>query len=290
MDLSKRIDKFCNVQYVVRLSSQNTLRAYRVDLTQFAKFIEKDIKDINLKDLRSFLSYLSQRGISKRSIGRKLSSIKSFFHWLHSSSIITSNPATLLNMPKFSKDLPDVLLPKEFNRMMQFLGENDTKSLRDKLLISLLYSSGLRSSEALSIKKTDISTSRCEVRVVGKGGRERIAFFNQETRRLLIKYLALVNADEPFLFDNGKGGALSTRFLRLMVEKLAKKVALDKKISPHTFRHSFATLLLSNGVNLKVIQDLLGHASISSTQIYTHISKEELRMCYMKYGPFSGGE
>ncbi len=289
MNLRKKIDEFCNIQSKVRLTSDNTIKAYEVDLGQFVKFMEKDVDKITTKDLRSFLSYLSQKNISKRSVSRKLSSIRAFFKWLHSSTSMKSNPALLLSSPKFSKELPDVIMPEEFNSMVESLNENNVQQLRDKLLVTLLYSSGVRSAEALSIEIDDISFERCEVRVIGKGGVERIAFFSNETKRLFLKYIRARGAvDSKYIFTNSRGGVISSRFLRLTVEKLAEKSGIDKKVSPHTFRHSFATLLLSNGVNLKAIQELLGHASISSTQIYTHISKEELRRCYLKYGPSFG--
>lgn len=289
MKKEELLKKFLDHQKVFNSKSAHTIKAYSTDILQFLNFLEEDIKNVQLSHLRSFLSYLSLKALSQRSINRKLSSLKSFFEFLAYYNFTKKDPTLLLKGPKFSKPLPEILSIEEIEKILACLKEENFQNLRNRSIIHLLYSSGLRASELISLKESDISFLREELRIIGKGNIERIAFFDKKAKAVLLRYLPLKKKlfKSDYVFLNRFGEQLSDRYLRKTINELTKKAKISKKISPHTFRHSFATMLLNKGVSLKAIQELLGHASISSTQVYTHVSKEELRKCYVKYGPFT---
>ncbi len=292
MKKEELLKNFLNHQKIFNSKSEHTVKAYSLDISQFLNFLEDEIKNVQLSHLRSFLSYLSLKGIAQRSINRKLSSLKTFFEFLAYQGFIKKDPTLLLKGPKFSKPLPEILSIEEIDNIISVIKEDSFQDLRNKSIIYLLYSSGLRAAELISLKENDISFSREELRIIGKGNVERIAFFDKKAKSILLKYLPLKKKlfKSEYIFINKFGEQLSDRYLRKTINELTKKAKISKKVSPHTFRHSFATLLLNKGVSLKAIQELLGHASISSTQVYTHVSKEELRKCYIKYGPFMDGK
>lgn len=272
--------------------SFNTSKSYSSDIKQFINFIseqEKNLENITPAQIKSFLAYLSMKNISKKSITRKLSSIRSFFSFLIRKGNIDINPTINILSPKIGRNLPSILTLSEFNRLVDSIQGSDFASKRDKAMVEMLYASGMRSEELLSLTDRDIDLRDREAKVLGKGGVERIVFFNEQTVESLLEYIPFKKSKFPnsqFLFVNRFGRRLSTRFLRKVVTFYSEKANIEKEVSPHTFRHSFATSLLDKGVGLRSIQEMLGHKSISSTQIYTHISKSELRKCYVKYGPF----
>lgn len=285
------IKEFFDYQLLTN-KSFNTSKSYSSDIKQFINYIseqEKDIKNITPIQIKSFLAYLSMKNISKKSITRKLSSIKSFFDFLIRKGDIDINPTINILSPKVGKSLPSVLTLSEFNRLVDSIQGKNFATKRDRAMIEMLYASGIRSEELLSLTDKDIHLRDREAKVLGKGGIERIVFFNEQTLEALLDYIPFKRSKFPnaqFLFLNRFGRRLSTRFLRNIVTSYSEKAGIEKEVSPHTFRHSFATSLLDKGVGLRSIQEMLGHKSISSTQIYTHISKSELRKCYLKYGPF----
>ena len=286
------IEQFLNNQEILN-KSVNTVKAYGADVAQFIDFIferEDNMENIQPLHIRSFLAYLSMQKLSKKSIARKLSSLKAFFDFLTRIGSVETNPASVLNTVKVGRSLPSTLTLEEFKHIIDAIDLKTFNGKRDKSILEFLYASGARSSEMLNLKDIDLDIRGKEAKVVGKGSIERIVFFNDEARDALFDYMAMKRMKFPmaeYLFINRFGTKLSSRFLRKLVEEYAAKAGIAKEVSPHTFRHSFATAMLDSGVSLRVIQTLLGHASISSTQIYTHISREELRRCYIQYGPFA---
>lgn len=284
------LDCFIRHQVVIN-RSRHTVRSYSSDVIQFMSFIsdsERDIESIETIHIRQFLAYLSMKGLSAKSISRKLSSLKAFFLFLFNERRIANNPAQNIISPKLGKRLPNILTLNEFHKMINEIDSSTLLGKRDRAILEMLYSSGLRSEEILSIDESDLRLKEGEVYVRGKGGRERVAFYSEETKRAFLDYIPLkrvVFPESSNLFINRFGSQLSTRFLRKMVSSYSKMAGIEKDITPHMFRHSFATTLLDNGVDLKIIKEFLGHSSISSTQIYTHLSREELRKSYLKYAP-----
>lgn len=288
MDLLKQFDMHISLTN----RSKNTSKAYLSDVSQFVDFIadqERDLTKIEAVHIRHFLAYLSMKGISKKSVSRKLSSLKTFFEFLVKNGNININPAYILKSPKIGRFLPNVLTFEEFQKISNVVDMSTMGGRRDKAILEFMYSSGVRSEELLMLQDQDIDLKNKEAKVTGKGGRERIVFFSSEARRVLLEYMPLKKSKFPeskSLFINKFGERLSSRFLRKLVSEYSGLAGINKEVTPHTFRHSFATLLMDSGVDLKMVQELLGHASISSTQIYTHISREELRKCYDSHALF----
>lgn len=282
--------------------SEHTVRNYISDIDQFIEFIKSifqgkiDVNQIDVVVLRGFLGYLYSKNLSKRSVMRKLASLKSFFKFLLREGRIKSNPAKILHSPKLPKTVPRVLTEEETVTLLESpknieeikRKKEALKILRDLSLMEMLYATGLRASELVSLKEENIFLQDRIVRVIGKGKKERIVPFGEEAYKSLKRYLEerkKENIDCEYLFVNLKGGKLTSRSLQRIVEKYSKDLLLNKEVSPHTFRHSFATHLLSRGADLRTIQELLGHESLSTTQKYTHIAAVELKKIYDRSHP-----
>lgn len=284
-----------------RRVSAHTLRNYLSDLEQFRAFLAMTMPHVRGPEavdtlaLRTYLGFLHQKGISKASVMRKLSALRAFFRFLHREGRVPSNPARVLHTPRQIKKVPRVLsetesvllieapaLPRETGQRTQ------TKLLsqvRDRALLELLYATGMRASEAVGLDMEGLLLREGIVRVWGKGKKERIVPFGEPAARAIEAYLSL-RPDSPTLgpsspvFCNLKGGRLTSRSLQRIVEKYAKLAPMDKDASPHTLRHSFATHLLARGADLRAIQELLGHESLSTTQKYTHVATAQLKAVY----------
>lgn len=273
--------------------SINTITSYTNDIEIFYKFLNKeniiDIKLVNYQVLRNYLMYLYNLNYSKTSISRNISSLRKYFKYLHREGYINSNPTVLLSNPKLDKKLPKVLYYKELEELL-----NSTKSttlgLRDSLILEMLYSTGIRVSELVNIKLKDINYYDKNIKILGKGNKERYVLYGSVCENKLNTYLnnsrPLLNInDNEYLFLNKKGEQLTTRGIRYIVDQIIKAGSLKYHISPHTFRHTFATHMLDNGADLRVVQELLGHENLATTQIYTHISNERLRGVYLECHP-----
>ncbi len=291
---------------VQRDLSPNTLRAYSKDLDLFIDwFSQLDV--IEPDDLRrvpgQFSQFLNSQQLAKSSIARKLSALKMFFRFLIKEQIFELGELSLqFQGPKQLKKLPDFLSPEEVRLMKETvcpasLGWKQLEpiALRNYLMLEVLFTSGVRVAELVQIKVDDIDTEDGELRILGKGRRERISFISQAALELLECYLETAypvltqSSAKPgsTVFVNYQGEPLTTRSVHRLLSQITKAAGLKKKISPHTFRHSFATHLLNNGVDLRVVQELLGHVSIRTTQIYTHVTTERLRQAYLKAHPRS---
>lgn len=306
------IDSFLDYITYEKNYSQNTVGDYRSDLLQFTGFLtgnieesfkdyyeldcivkddEPDINTVTVNDLRSYLEYCFDRGLKKSSVERKIAVLKSFFTYLHRRDYITVNPSRKLIYPKKEKRLPKFLYLKEYEELTAF-EITDFFDLRDKAALSLFYSTGARISEITGSRIEDLDLDAGRLKVSGKGSVERILFLTGETVKLLKRYLrerdTRFSKKSEYIFVNRKGGAISVRGMYDLVMKRAAAAGLSYKLSPHTLRHSFATELLNNGADIRAVQEMLGHKSLSTTQVYTHTTKARLKKVYDRYHPHSG--
>lgn len=288
--MKEKISDFLIYMDKLRNSSKHTLRAYKRDLLDFYEYIKKnnfDYKNISRNSLRGFLIELREKGLDKRSISRKISSIRSFYKFLLKDGAIEKNPLVSLELPKIDKKLPTFLTEEEVIKLINAPNEKTLIGFRDKLILIFLYSTGMRVSEIVSLKVSQLDLNKGEVIITGKGKKDRVIFLTEELKELINEYLNKRKKNSNVLFINRNGKPLTDKGIRLLVEKYAKKVVPYKKVTPHTLRHTFATHLLTNGADLRVVQELLGHTKLSTTQIYTHLTKENLKKIYDNFHPHS---
>ncbi len=283
-------EKFLSYLEIEKNYSPHTISNYHKDLKGFQSYLagnfkNRDIKEIDYFTLRKFLSFLYTKTLSKRTISRKISTLKSFFKFLSRESIIKNNPAVSLIYPKLDKSLPKFLTEEEVVKVLDVVKGDDLLSLRDKAILEFLYSTGARVGEAASLKLENVDLIGGMVKVRGKGRKERILPLGEPAILAIRNYLKARRDKNKYLFLNRREANLSERAFRLVVDKYINKVSFNLKISPHTFRHSFATHLLNRGADLRSVQELLGHASISTTQVYTHLSIESLKKVYDRTHP-----
>ena len=279
--------------------SPNSVSAYIHDihmLTQYleAAHIEKEPAEIELSDLRKFVQWISELGVTPRTQARVISGIKAFFLFLMIEEIIEVNPTTLLETPKIGKKLPVVLSVEEIDKLLAAIDLSKPEGQRNKAMIETLYSCGLRVTELINLKISNMYPDLGFIRVVGKGNKERlipispkalkeIDLYYQDRRRLP----KIENSDGNIVFLNRRGKRLTRVMIFTIVKDLANKIRIKKKISPHTFRHSFATHLVEGGADLRAVQEMLGHESILTTEIYTHLDSEYLRDTIIRFHPRS---
>lgn len=276
----------------VRMVSSATLRAYRSDLDKFGSFLGREGLDwhsLDHREARAFGSSLGEEGYAPASLNRTLSAIRRFYRYQWRMDLVPANPFDTLEGVKAGRRLPRVLHRKELEQLLEGLEGEDFSGRRDRLLVEFLYSTGCRISEAVGVNVAHIVGDQVKVR--GKGARERIVFLGRPAREALDRYLPLRAArvcrevEEPALFLNQKGGRLTTRGAALILEKHARRLGMGGSLHPHTFRHSFATDLLDGGAEIREVQEMLGHASISTTQIYTHLGIEALKQIHRSAHP-----
>lgn len=296
------VEQFLDYISLERGLSPNTRLAYGDDLTRFVRFIEKDgVKSFNTVSRKHLLDYLmaeKDRGIRMNSISRRLVAIKIFFRYLQQESLLVKNVADVMDSPKLWKVLPEVMSTREVERMLELPIGDDKVSIRDKALLELMYATGLRVSEAAGLKLEDIHFDEGYIRCLGKGSKVRIVPFGDKARICLNRYLA--DARPGFLkpaktgegdsqprhvFLTYRGKNFSRKGIWKLIKNYARKAGIRRRVSPHTMRHSFASHLLANGAPLRVIQEMLGHADIATTQIYTHVDQGRLKSVHEKFHP-----
>jgi integrase/recombinase XerC len=282
-------DKYFNYLAVEKNYSGHTVINYKIDLKEFEAFLQsqggRDIKDIDYFLLRKFLSFLSERKLSKRSLSRKISTLKSFFKFMVKEEEVSSNPASSLIYPKLDKPLPNFLTEEDTKRVMDVRSDGGLMDLRDRAIVEFLYSTGARVSEMVNLKINDLDMISGIAKVMGKGRKERLLPLGEPAIKAIKDYLdARTDKNQSFLI-NKRLGSLTDRAVRDIVNKHIVKSAIAAKVSPHTFRHSFATHLLNHGADLRSVQELLGHSSIATTQVYTHLSIDSLKKVYEKAHP-----
>jgi len=290
-------NKYVNYLEAERNASPYTVRNYTTDLLGFFHFLrDKDIdslKEVDRHVLRDYLSYLMEKGFVKASIARKLSAIRSFYRYLLREEIISVSPVATTSSPKLDRRLPSFLTQEEVNRLLEAPDLSTLQGLRDCALLELLYASGLRVSELVSLNLEQVNLSTNEIRVWGKGSKERIVLMGQPAARALGTYLTrgrpelLGKKGTSALFLNRYGGRLIGRRVQRILEKYTNIAGIGRRVYPHMLRHTFATHLLDGGADLRVVQELLGHASLSSTQIYTHVSKSQAKKVYLSAHPMA---
>jgi tyrosine recombinase XerC len=289
----KLLNEFLTFLSVEKGYSTHTKVAYEHDIQDFLAFFQENkiLTSITYLDIRKYLAYLDSRGLERTTQARKLTAIRTFFKYLRANDILSKNPTENINSPRKAKKLPVVLTEKEITRLLEEIFTNEEPlTIRDKAIFEILYSSGLRVSELVYLKKEDINFNLQLIRVMGKGNKERIVPLGTKAIDAINRYLTfsrpkLIKKEKPILFVNNKGNQLTTRGVRYIVDKYVNKLSTMGKVSPHVFRHSFATHLLDNGADLRVVQELLGHANLSTTQIYTHVSKARIKEVYNKTHP-----
>jgi len=280
--------------------SPNTINAYLKDIIGFTQYIQKtnninDITKVDFRIIRKYIFYLKQQKYNDRTIARKISSLRVYFKYLIQEGLADKNPAEYVQIPKIKKKLPEFLFLEEVLKLIDSLSENKPIKIRDKAILELLYGTGIRETELSNLNISDLNLDEDQIKVLGKGSKERIVPLSRPVKEALNNYLAH-REEVPWkkyhkslltvpLFINCFGERLSTRGIRKMISKNMKLTSLNKKISPHVFRHTFATHLLNGGADLRSVQELLGHKSLSTTQIYTHVTKGKLIETYKKSIP-----
>ena len=283
--------------------SSLTIEAYGRDLQDFAAFLTDydpaqahHPEQIDRYTIRHFLGHLRERGISARSVARKLATCKSFFKYLHRAEVIPANPASAIRTPRFERHLPEFLQEDQALKLVELPPDDTPIGLRDRAILETFYATGLRLAELTSLAVGDVSFTRKTMRVMGKGGKERIVTFGEPASEILGRYLETrrrqgedIQAGSP-LFSARGGKPISPRTVQVRVAHYMKQVADARHLSPHLIRHTVATHLLDRGADLMAVKDLLGHSSLSSTQIYTHVKTEQLKRLYQQAHPHAGAK
>jgi integrase/recombinase XerC len=290
--MRKHIFDFLTYLRNERNVSSHTLRGYLSDLEQLSTFLgDKELSAVDHQTLRRFIAHLMQGEVKKSSIARKLSAIRSFFRYLNREGILTNNPARLVATPRREKRLPAVLTADDALRLMESPNSKKPKDhtmvLRDRAVLETLYSTGIRASELIGINQEDIDHHSSLIRIRGKGRRERIVPIGNKAQAAIDAYLNCSSriAETTAVFIGPSGKRLTARTVQRILENHRKKLGLRQKASPHTLRHSYATHMLESGADLRAIQELLGHASLSTTQRYTHVNLDSLMEVYDKAHP-----
>lgn len=296
MDLQSAIRTFLSTLDVEKSASRHTTLTYATALDQFCLYLAEfsnplpDVEEITEADIRPFLGWLHDKGLGKTSIRLKLAAVRSLFRFLLRSGIIERNPAALLSSPKTSRPLPSFINVHEAERLWDSFDTGTAKGLRDKALCELLYGSGLRIHEALALNVDQLDAISRTLRVLGKGAKQRVVPLTAETVAAIDNYrsqrhMLAPSADEAALFLGDRGGRLSASSAWRIVRRALGPITESRRKSPHVLRHSFATHLLDNGADLSAVSDMLGHSSLSTTQIYTHVSVERLKEAYKRAHP-----
>ena len=293
MEGKERIYEFLDYISYEKKYSDNTEKNYELDLFKYFEYLDKNNLNyltVKYKDVSNFTLFLAKQNYKSTTINRIDSSIRSFYNYLELEEKINGNPFKAASNLKVPKRLPNYFKYDEYLTMISVIDKDDYE-YRNRLILEMLFATGLRVSELSNIKIKNIDFSEREIKIMGKGSKERFVFYNKECAIVLDSYLKecrskLLNGkDSEYLFINHLGDKLTDRGIRLIIDKIVKKSCIKSKVSPHTFRHTFATMLLNEGCNIKSVQELLGHSSLGTTGIYTHLTNDEVRLAYMKAHP-----
>tara|TARA_Y100001978_G_scaffold203481_1_gene229775 strand:+ start:6047 stop:6949 length:903 start_codon:yes stop_codon:yes gene_type:complete len=296
---SRYITEFVSYLKIERGLSSNSIIAYTNDTNKLKNYCEDNnlsIKEVQYSDLKNFIAELYDLGLSARSQARIISGIKQFYAYLLIENLITSDPSELLEQPKIGRKLPEVLTIEEIDLLINANNLTKYEGYRNRAILEVLYSCGLRVSELVNLKFSDLFYDEGFVRVIGKGNKERLVPLSKSVEKEIQIYvekmrskLTIKQGHENFIFLNRRGTQLTRVMVFIIIKDLALKTDLKKKISPHTFRHSFATHLIEGGANLRAIQEMLGHESIITTEIYTHLDQRFLKDAILSYHPRNAG-
>ena len=285
--MNENLENYRNYLKYERAYSDNTVGAYMNDLNKYEEFLKKDILESDTEDLEKYLKYI--KNLESTTVAHKITSIKSYFNYNIKRGIVSVNPADKVSRPKLTKHLPEYLTEEEVGKLLD-VEVKSPYDYRNKTILELLYSSGIRISELVNIKTPNYDSEECLIRIMGKGSKERIVPLGDYAINIMNDYMnnyrPLINKKHTdYVFVNNRGDKISRQFIFKVIKKEALKKGIKKDISPHTLRHTFATHLLKNGADLRIIQELLGHENISATQIYTHVTNNNLKSDYETYFP-----
>ncbi|MEK4441170.1 tyrosine recombinase XerC [Niallia sp. FSL K6-0077] len=295
-ELNNHVQAFIAYLQIEKNYSPYTIEFYTQDINQFFHFMKDQVidklEDVSPSDVRIYLTELFSMQLARKTIARKISSLRSFYRFLLREKIVENNPFSAVSIPKLEKRLPDFFYEEELQQLFLSCDTNTPLGLRNKALLELLYATGIRVGECTKIQLSDIDFSVSTVLVRGKGQKERYVPFGSFAHNALEAYikagrnqLMKNSTDHSYLFVNYRGGSLTDNGVRDILNKMMNTSSSQGKIHPHKLRHSFATHLLANGADMRTVQELLGHAFLTSTQIYTHVTNEYLKKTYMSYHP-----
>ncbi|HIS87828.1 TPA: tyrosine recombinase [Candidatus Avigastranaerophilus faecigallinarum] len=289
-DSKKYLQAFKLYIEVERNFSKHTVTAYGSDILSFLIWLnDRSLSEVTYSTIREYLLYIQQFNYSKTTTARKIASLRTFYRYLYRERIVDTNPAIGVHSPKRGKSLPEFLTESEMEQVLNNIKMDSPAGYRNRTILELLYATGMRVSELSSLNFENLNLEENEIKVFGKGAKERIVLVSQRAKKFLETYIKtvryLIFKDENItpqtpVFINKTGYRLQPQSVRLAIRDVVDKIELPKHVTPHVFRHSFATKLLENGADLRVVQELLGHSSISNTQIYTHVSTERLKQSY----------
>jgi integrase/recombinase XerD len=280
--------------------SKKTIEAYLSDINKFARFLSKNdekidehlLKNVSLNDFQNYIHYLFEEKVKTSSQARTVSSLKAFYRFLQYEKVIARNPAELLEAPKIGRTLPDVLSVLEIETILSAINLSSAEGHRNKAIIEVLYGCGLRVSELINLKLSQLFFRDNFIRIIGKGDKERLVPIGETAQKAVIHYIdgyrvkqKIKKGMEDILFLNRRGNKLTREMIFTIVKELAQLADIQKNISPHTFRHSFATHLIEGGADLRAVQEMLGHSSISTTEIYTHLDTDYIRSAIAQFHP-----
>ncbi len=293
----KEIKSFLNFISLEKGLSSNTKESYQFDLERFAEYLQKNkigFVEVNLKVLIDYFNILAEIGLASTTRSRYISSIRTFYKYLQGVNKVKVNYADNLDLPKLSRDLPDTMTIEDIVKIIDSIDEDYKLGLRDKSMIEMLYSCGLRVTELINLKVKDIYFEEQYVRVMGKGSKERIVPYGDKAANVIEKYLSILRPrlfkpekSGNYMFLNSNGMKLSRMGLWKIIKRCSEVIDRGIEIHPHLFRHSFATHLIEGGADLRIVQELLGHSDISTTQIYTHLDKEHILEVHKTFHPRS---
>ncbi|MDD3593498.1 MAG: tyrosine recombinase XerC [Candidatus Gastranaerophilales bacterium] len=293
---TKLLEEFLLYLEVERNLSKHTLRAYTGDVEHFLFWLKNlPVQEVNTNTVRLYLAQIQHFNYSKTTISRKIAALRTFYRFLYRERLVELNPVDNIRSPKKIKKLPNFLNEDEVEQIFNCIALNSPTNARNRAILELLYATGMRISELCGLNFENLNLEENEITVFGKGAKERIVLVSNRAKTYLEVYIndfrpdyalenEIIRENTP-VFINNTGYRLNQRSVNKVLQKISEELFITKKISPHIFRHSFATRLLENGADLRVVQELLGHASISNTQIYTHVSKERLKQAYMQAHP-----
>ena len=287
------IDSFIDSIWLEKGLSKNTLSSYRLDISAFDNWLgSRSLEEVDKAILLDYLSFRLKRGYSSRSTARTLSSLRAFYSFLVKTSIVLNNPTAKIDSPKLGHSLPKVLSEKDIDKLIHSPDTKEPLGLRDRAMLELLYSSGLRVSELIKLEIINLNLRQGVVRIMGKGEKERLVPIGEEAMEWINKYLnssreVLLGKEskDQHLFVTKRGKGMTRQAFWYRIKKYALRSGIDKSLSPHTLRHAFATHLLNHGADLRTVQLLLGHTSLSTTQIYTEVAKERMKSLHSQHHP-----
>lgn len=288
------VERFLDAMWMERGLSKNTLAAYRADLNSLSAWLDDhgiELREARRDHLLNFVAWRVEAGAQPRSTARQLSSIRRFFRWMMREGLVSKDPSQNIDMPKLSRPLPKSLSEEEVERLLAAPNVDDALGLRDRGMLEVLYATGLRVSELVALKLDEVNLRQGVVRIMGKGSRERLVPIGEEAQNWLERYLAdgrpeiLRERQTIYLFPTRRSDHMTRQAFWHIIKRYAEQAEIRKALSPHTLRHAFATHLLNNGADLRVVQMLLGHSDVSTTQIYTHVARERLKDVHAQHHP-----